>query len=1038
MAQEVVQATLTRRRGTTADLRVWTWDELWIHLRRDSRDGPMVLGTAGIRAVLTEAIRRAGQSPPEEGFPELYRTAGYRRHLQAQFQHWQRAGVRPESLESPTDESRVNPFDVAAYRIYDELLTAHDLANPDRLALWGLEFLLTLPPDAWPAITVFDPPADNPIALRALAELERHAVETRVGLLADLDQPLPFARALALRKSLLVRGYEESRVAPADRPEGLKAMARHLATDGALAIEATAGLRINGVPRGEGMALGVARRVQDLLDGQVRPDDIVVAVPQWDDQSEAIPRMLGSWGIPAATLGSTAMAADTGMSTLLLAMRLPLPDVDYEKAGLLRLLRASRFRPQGALARDPRDFAIAAAALQGTRAFRGLDAYRTALDRVESARPRASATESERQAAEQRAANARTARAVLDELAAALGSLRAPAPWWEHADRLLEVWRTLGLGADSEPAFQSLQLAMDDQALALDSMGLLDEPWETAAFVAEVSGIIAEETIESPIPPPGRVRIARVEQLSGVSVPHLLVANMVEGTFPARAAIEADLDAALDSEIKATTLDGTLPDGYASELSRFLRLIGAASRSLSLFYPTADESGRAMLPSAFLQDTLRGLGRSARDPSIHDRVMRFPAILPESLAKSPLERQVRAIDLAARGEFDSIQFLMRESDHRPALLGAGAVLHLASHRSAKRTSYGPFDGHLTDREAVDRIAGEQAASPPVFSASQLESLALCPFQYFLRYVLHLPPPDDRDELDPDYAAEGSVLHEALERLHLRLRDAPGPPDSDLVVQARDGIHDAIEQVLAQQPVPTTQLDQSLRAIESARARKAGTRYADQFATYWNLPSPPGIHPTCLDCEAEFGTPGEGHHPALIIGPQETGVRLRGVIDRIDSIEHEGIRYIRVIDYKSGSGPSSSNQKRGIYMQLPLYMMAVERVILSNSLIKPLDAGYWSLREKGYSSSRNMHTWKDKEGAWLEDSSWPGFRDALESYVVALVDRLRAGDFPVHPRVEDCRRYCDYASVCRIGQIARMGKVWPRQPRLANPKAGPES
>jgi RecB family exonuclease len=1045
LLRDAIRAALSRRRGAAADLAVWTWEDLWARLRREAADGPLVLGPAGVRVLLNEAIGRARRATGAAERADVYAAPGYRRRLLGQFARWQRSGRTPDALDAAA-EPDAPAFDRAAFRAYDEISRAHGLADPDRLASWGIGRLRAMPGAGWRTITVFDPPGVDPLAARALAELERHAPTLRVGLVADPEAPGPYREALALRDRLVERGYGETHVAPASRPSGLEGLVGALASDGARPIAATDGLRIDGAPRGEGLALVVARRVRDLLDAGSAPDDILVAVPDWDDQAEAIRRTLGTWGHPAAALGPSPLAADPGLGTLLLALRLPQPGEDYEKAGLVRLLRSSRLRPRWPdCVRGPLDLATAAAAVQETRVFRGLDAYRTALARAAGAAPRAGATDGESLLAGRRAERAQTAGPILDRLAAALNPVRGPSPWWVHVDRLSGLWSGLGLGGPDDPAFQALLVALDDQTLALEALGQADAFWEAADFVAEVAALIAEEAQPAPPPPPGAVRIARPEAIAGLAVPHLIVASLVEGTFPARPAIEADLDAQLDPPAEGDAEAGPagLPAGYAAELVRFLRLVGTATRSLTLVYPTADESGRAMLPSGFLQEALRALGPAAADPAVHGRVSRFPAVLPEALARAPLERRVRAVHEAAHGDLGPLRALAADPSQRATLGGTAAALHLSAHRGPRRAAFGPYDGHLTDREAIARIAREHGAAAPVFSASQLESLALCPFQYFLRYVLHLDPTDDRDELDPDYAAEGSILHAALERLHVRLRDDPDLEGQDPVELVRAGVTDAIEQVLGEQPQPATRLESALRAIDAARARRAGARYIDQFRAYLGAPGPPGAPPSCVHCEVDFGRKPEpeGGRPPLTIGPPEAGIRLRGMIDRIDVIEYEGIRYFRVIDYKSGSVPAAAHEKKGIYLQLPLYTLAAGELILADAALRPLDAGYWSLRKGGYKASRAMHAWDAKHEAVSEVPDWAAFRAALEAYVLELVARLRAGDFPVHPRIDECRRRCDYATVCRIGHVQRLGKVWPRQPRLVvldGPGAGGES
>jgi hypothetical protein len=99
-------------------------------------------------------------------------------------------------------------------------------------------------------------------------------------------------------------------------------------------------------------------------------------------------------------------------------------------------------------------------------------------------------------------------------------------------------------------------------------------------------------------------------------------------------------------------------------------------------------------------------------------------------------------------------------------------------------------------------------------------------------------------------------------------------------------------------------------------------------------------------------------------------------------------------------------KQALYLQLPLYALAVERLVLARKQ-RLYDVGYWSLGRDGFKPIRFLE--------WDED------QDRLEGYVVALVDHLRHGIFVVDSRKDDCTSRCEFASVCRIGQIRGLNK-----------------
>jgi hypothetical protein len=118
----------------------------------------------------------------------------------------------------------------------------------------------------------------------------------------------------------------------------------------------------------------------------------------------------------------------------------------------------------------------------------------------------------------------------------------------------------------------------------------------------------------------------------------------------------------------------------------------------------------------------------------------------------------------------------------------------------------------------------------------------------------------------------------------------------------------------------------------------------------------------------------------------------------------------VIDYKTGPCPLSSEVKSLDMLQLPLYALAVERLVLRQEEAVYRDVGYWELRDRGYLPVSKIE--------------WEAFREALEARVIETVGRLRRGRFLVRPRCNDCTSHCDYRAVCRIGQARNVVKREP--------------
>jgi ATP-dependent helicase/nuclease subunit B len=331
----------------------------------------------------------------------------------------------------------------------------------------------------------------------------------------------------------------------------------------------------------------------------------------------------------------------------------------------------------------------------------------------------------------------------------------------------------------------------------------------------------------------------------------------------------------------------------------------------------------------------------------------------------------------------------------------------------RHSPFAIYDGLLSDPNAIESIA-QTFSSQFTFSPSQLETYIACPFQFFSKYVLKLETADDRDELDEDFTTRGSRLHDILEQLETQLIDrrAAGEllDDQALEHQARIALNSHMESDLAH----ATDVEAGLEEIERLRLGLVVDRYVAQSRNYLDDPQ---MKPLPHRLEVAFGDERSGT-PCLEIGGEANTIRVRGKIDRIDLIDSPEGRTFRVIDYKSGSVPSQSDVRAARLLQLPLYAMAVERVILDEEQIPLRDVGYWDLKKDGFRA--------------ISFSEWQEVQAAVESYVTALVDRLRHGAFVVESQADDCESYCDFRAICRIRQVRAAGKHYDQvsPPELA--------
>jgi hypothetical protein len=182
-------------------------------------------------------------------------------------------------------------------------------------------------------------------------------------------------------------------------------------------------------------------------------------------------------------------------------------------------------------------------------------------------------------------------------------------------------------------------------------------------------------------------------------------------------------------------------------------------------------------------------------------------------------------------------------------------------------------------------------------------------------------------------------------------------------------------------------------------------------------------------EVGFGLPshdGETVYPPLVLAGGGVEIRISGRIDRVDVAELPGGGVgFWIIDYKTGRSAyyTGGDLKEFRKLQLTLYALAVQDVLLAGQAARPLGLAYWLVTDSGPKAALPAHP---KYLAWLDEAeAWRKVRAQLEQWVMTLVGKIRGGEFPLKPRSEQCTLTCDFAHVCRISQVRPVveNKAW---------------
>ena len=335
------------------------------------------------------------------------------------------------------------------------------------------------------------------------------------------------------------------------------------------------------------------------------------------------------------------------------------------------------------------------------------------------------------------------------------------------------------------------------------------------------------------------------------------------------------------------------------------------------------------------------------------------------------------------------------------------------------------------------------------SASKVESFYNCPFAYFMRYGLGAEPLKEAT-LDP--AQSGTIIHLVMEEILKKY------PQAKFVEVSDAELREAVSSVLK------AYLESKMGGIEekSERFMKLFYRLVDiSLSVIERLKVEFGVGEfTPRDFELRIGG---NDIPAYELPLQVGKVRVTGSIDRVDLMEKDGVKYIRVVDYKTGQKEFKLSELfDGLNIQMVLYLMALEkngksyygdivpsgvlylpsRIGLKNYLgeRKPNDATIQNQKRKSGKLSgmildspvvfkgMGVDTYPDyfpasfnaKGGAKGNYYSLPQFHSLsrlIDDKIISMGNALHNGEIPALPIGDNDKKdgkmcdYCSYRSVC---------------------------
>ncbi len=836
---------------------------------------------------------------------------------------------------------------------------------------------------------------------------------------------------------------------------GLQHLAKHLFCEpheiASTGID-SAGIKILAASSAEQELDKVAQRIKGLIrTGQARPHEIALVFRSLEELSPRIRETLADHGIPYLIESQTRLIATPLLRSIFSLLRLRAEDWPFRH--LLEVVSNRMFRLLDNVPGNvPDDGEEKSGDLRATleRCIRSaqLPAGRQAL--FDQLQRWIEAKESTSTATARRAVEAGVSLWQLQRLAERLDHLPQEAPLSKWIRQLQAVLVELGVLLDKHDANTANQATWQALQRGLRAIESLDVHIETSTpsqtifdFIEILETVARDQRLSAEYDPTGRVRVLSSETARHISAKYLFLAGLGEQSFASVASGNPLFDVRRfdrqaaghgGTEIGQESLNG-------ESMQLFYELATRASHQLTLSYAAMDAKGQTLSASPLLVELKRCFGSVAiheEKPSLGDFVR------TDSEPQSETAFRQQAIARALQGNHRWLAGLLSEPGRATVAQAIVGGIHCIAERG-KREEFGVYEGLILGNSAR-KVLAQRFDSEHLWSASQLENYATCPFRFFGEQLLSLEAPEEL-ALRSDAMRRGSLLHQVLATLHQHVEGMTGEEKSDDENTAEDPatelarrFHRALQQAI--DAAPLYGLQQALREIERREIEALAPKYAQQEVDYrgrWRHLDQP---PVPQFFEVRFGpktwTGGESDDSGSSALPFELDlgeerILLTGQIDRVDVGRVGGITVFNIIDYKSGKEVKLKVEKvqSGQQLQLPLYAMAAEHLLLADQNAMALTTGYWSVAGKGFPTGRGgaLEVRQLEAGDLQTSPQWDELQPVLLQRVRELVRGIREGQFPVYNADENCTRSCTLATICRVAHIRSLEKEWvpPKPP-----------
>lgn len=487
------------------------------------------------------------------------------------------------------------------------------------------------------------------------------------------------------------------------------------------------------------------------------------------------------------------------------------------------------------------------------------------------------------------------------------------------------------------------------------------------------------------------ILVTSINEIRGLKFDYLFIGGMTDGEFPTRYQPEIFFSGSFRKEDYKHILE---------ERYHFYQALCTVRKVLYLLYPQADER-KQFTPSTFIKDLKDVVFTSEINSDEYDLVIASEKELISSLKKSDIiSEEVRDNLIKAGYNPDNI---LRE-------------IEIDEQRIKFPFDESPYTGFLSGELDEDSLKKLKELSDRIYSATQLEEYAKCPFQYFLRRILFLETIEEPTE-EIEAFELGSIVHSILYTFYKTIREQNKKVENC----SDEEFAEFVKLIFSIAEKKTENIRFSTPYSFFEYEKIFGINGNKQHSILYKFLEEERKHKQGFN--PEFFEIAFGRKFNSAVEVKLNDISFRGKIDRIDVNQDKNL--FKVIDYKlGGRKPSKEDLNLGISLQLPLYLYA-SKILLKAEFdgdFSPAAAEIYSLKifkeEFGRKLVHNLQGRNLSEEDYIKASEEliKIFEEAIPKYI----ESIRKGIFnlsKLEKREEKVCGFCEFRSVCRIQEVS---------------------